>query len=75
MKYELIVTISQPTCGGQAPTRSDIKYVETDDPVAYVQEQEKAAKLEVSYPGNGVVVVEYATGSGNMAKYEFTPDD
>ena len=45
--YELVIEQKQPTCGGRAPTRSEIKTVTTEDPVAYVQALEPNGKLEV----------------------------
>ncbi len=75
MRYELIITNQQPTCGGKAGSRSEIVYVETDDPVAYVREQAKDAELNVTKPAPGVVHVEFTTGSGEWARYEFTEDD
>ena len=38
--YELVIEEKQPTCGGRAPTKSEIRTVTTADPVAYVREQE-----------------------------------
>lgn len=35
--YELIIEQRQPTCGGRAPTKCEIRAVTTDDPIAYVQ--------------------------------------
>ena len=75
MRYELIITNQQPTCGGKAGSRSEIIYVETDDPAAYVKEQAKGAELTVTNPAEGVTVVEFTTGSGEWAKYEFTLDE
>lgn len=34
--YELVIEQRQPTCGGRAPTKCEIRTVTTDEPVAYV---------------------------------------
>ena len=74
MRYEVIITHQQPTCAG-APTRSEIRYVETDDPAAYVKEdQPDAGELRVYNPAEDQVVVEYTDGSGMLVKYDFTED-
>ena len=51
--YELIIEQRQPTCGGRAPTKSEIRYVTTDDPVAYVQALEPTCELEVTHNDDG----------------------
>ena len=75
MRYEVIVTNQQPTCGGQASTRSEIRYVDTEDPVTYVkQDQPDAGDLRVYNPSADQVLVEYTSGSGMFVKYDFTED-
>ena len=75
MRYEVIVTNQQPTCGGQAPVRSEIRYVETDDPVEYVKmDQPDASDLRVYKPSDDQTIVEYTSGSGMFVKYDFTED-
>ena len=56
--YELVIEKKQPTCGGRAPTKSEIKTVTTADPVAYVRGLEPNGKLEVETTANGVYSVE-----------------
>lgn len=74
MRYELIITHQQPTCAADA-NKSEIRYVETDDPVAYVKEdQPDAGELRVYNPADDQVVVEFADGSGMLVKYDFTED-
>lgn len=74
MKYEVIVTNQQPTCGGKAGTRSEIIYVDTEDPVAYVKEQAKGAELTITKPAPGVTQIEFNTDIGELVKYEFSED-
>lgn len=71
--YELVIEQGQPTCGGRAPTKSEIRTVTTDDPVAYVQTLLPNCKLEVSSGDGGVIRVstEY---NGHGIRYEFTED-
>lgn len=71
--YELIIEQRQPTCGGRAPTKSEIRYVTTDDPVAYVQELEPACELEVTHNDDGSIVIKL-DHNGLWVKYEFTED-
>ena len=71
--YELVIEERQPTCGGKSPTRSTIKTVATDDPVAYVQGLEPEGKLDVYTTDDGTLVVQ-ADHNGLWIKYEFTED-
>ena len=71
--YELIIEQRQPTCGGRAPTKSEIRYVTTDDPVAYVQELEPNCELEVTHNDDGTIVIKL-DHNGLWVKYEFTED-
>ena len=77
MRYEVVITHTQPTCGGKAPTRSEIRNIETADPVAYVRSQEKdiseSAEFEVERAGDGTVTVSFASGVERV-RYEFTED-
>lgn len=75
MRYEVIVTHQQPTCGGKPSTRSEIRYVETDDPEKYViEEQPDAGEIRVNHISDDQVVVEYTDGSGMLVKYDFSED-
>ena len=70
--YELVIEQKQPTCGGRAPTKCEIRTVTTDDPVAYVQALEPTCRLEVEQTAEGVV---FKTERGGLwIKYEFTED-
>ncbi|MBP3653627.1 MAG: hypothetical protein J6J78_11230 [Clostridia bacterium] len=71
-RYELIIERKQPTCGGRAPTSSDVRMVETVDPMAYVQEQEPNLALEKTEE-NGVITIS-GVKNGLWFKYEFTED-
>ena len=71
-RYELIIERRQPTCGGRAPTASEVRMVETVDPMAYVQAQETGLELE-KLEENGVVTIS-GIKNGMWFKYEFTED-
>lgn len=71
-RYELIIERNQPTCGGRAPTSSEVRMVETVDPMAYVQEQEPNLALEKTEE-NGVITIS-GVKNGLWFKYEFTED-
>lgn len=70
--YELLIEQKQPTCGGRAPTKCEIRTVATDDPVAYVQALEPSCQLEVEQTAEGVTVK--TERGGLWIKYEFTED-
>ena len=70
--YELVIERKQPTCGGRAPTKSEIQTVTTEDPVAYVKELEPNGKLEVETTANGVTVT--LRHNDEWIRYEFTED-
>lgn len=71
-RYELIIERKQPTCGGRAPTSSEVRMVETADPMVYVQEQEPNLALEKTEE-NGVITIS-GVRNGLWFKYEFTED-
>ena len=71
--YELIIERRQPSCGGKAPTRCEVLSVTTDDPMAFVQEKEPGAQLELLQNEGGVVLIQ-ADSNGMWVKYEFTED-
>ncbi|MBO5322523.1 MAG: hypothetical protein J6A88_00260 [Oscillospiraceae bacterium] len=71
--YELIIEQRQPTCGGRAPTKSEIRMVTADDPVAYVQSLEPGCELEVTHNDDGSIVIKL-DHNGLWVKYEFTED-
>jgi len=71
-RYELIIERKQPTCGGRAPTTSEVRMVETNDPMEYVRQQEPELSLEGTYE-NGVTIIS-GVKNGLWFKYEFTED-
>jgi len=71
-RYELIIERKQPTCGGRAPTSSEVRMVEVSDPMAYVQEQEPNLELE-KMEEDGVITIS-GVKNGLWFKYEFTED-
>jgi len=71
--YELVIEQRQPTCGGRAPTKAEIRTVCTSDPVAYVRELEPSCKLEVTTNENGVILIT-TEHNGLWIKYEFTEE-
>lgn len=70
--YELVIEQRQPTCGGRAPTKCEIRTVTTDDPVAYVQALEPSCRLEVERTAEGMLIK--TERGGLWIKYEFTED-
>ena len=71
--YELLIEQKQPTCGGRAPTRTEIRTVTIEDPVAYVQTLEPSCKLEVTEEEDGTLRIT-TEHNGLWIKYEFTED-
>lgn len=71
--YELIIEQRQPTCGGRSPTKSEIRMVTVEDPVAYVQAMEPSCALEVTHNDDGSIVIKL-DHNGLWVKYEFTVD-
>ena len=71
-RYELIVERRQPTCGGRAPTASEVRIIETNDPLSYVQNEEPGLPLESATEG-GVITIS-GVKNGLWFKYEFTED-
>ncbi len=77
MKYELIITRTQPPCGGKDPRTHEFRSVATDDPVAYVKQNEGElahdVHMEVSDDGKGTITVEFKSGEQHVT-YEFTEE-
>ncbi len=77
MIYELVITRTQPPCGGKPATTHEIRSVETDDVVAYVRASEsdmpKDYPLEAADNGKGTITVEFKSGASEVT-YEFTED-
>ena len=71
--YELIVERLRPSCGGQDPKEVKLLNVTTDDPVAYVRQQEKEGELEVSEGPAGEIIVHVEVAARNIT-YTFTED-
>lgn len=71
--YELVIEQRQPTCGGRAPTKSEIRTVTTDDPVAYVKAIETSCDLDVTVQDDGVILIQ-TEHNGLWIKYEFTEE-
>ncbi len=69
--YELIIEERQPTCGGKSPTKSTIKTVTTDDPVAFVKALEPDGTLTVTTDEDGMITVQ-TDHNGLWIRYEFT---
>ena len=79
MTYELVITRTQPPCGGKTPIVHEIRSVETDDIVAYVRacESDMPADhpLTISDNGRGTTTVEFEGGARfYFVTYEFTED-
>ena len=77
MEYELIITRTQPPCGGKSPQTHEIRNVSVDDPVAYVRKCETDLpdniELIVHDTGKGTVSVEFNSGKSHVI-YGFTED-
>ena len=77
MTYELIITRTQPHCGGKSPMQNEIRSVDVSDILAYVRASEK--DMPADYPleardnGRGTVTVEFESGKSHVT-YEFTED-
>ena len=71
--YEVLIEQKQPTCGGRAPTRCQIRTVTTDDPVAYVQALEPSCTLETEKTAEGLIV--RTERGGLWIRYEVTEDE
>ncbi len=71
--YELVIEQRQPTCGGRAPTKNEIRMVSTDDPMAYVRAQEPGCEPEIVRDEDGVVEIKFQR-NGLWVRYEFTED-
>ncbi|MEA4964228.1 MAG: hypothetical protein VB055_00175 [Oscillospiraceae bacterium] len=70
-EYELIVETTQPSCGGKLPKAVDYREIETDDPVAYVRQQENGLEPSVTTSPNGDLVLEISAGARQVC-YRFT---
>ena len=69
-RYELIIERKQPTCGGRAPTSSEVRMVETADPMAYVQQTRLAlAKDMLRRTEESVLRISEGCGFGSQAHF------
>ena len=77
MTYELVITKTQPPCGGKPTTTHEIRSVDVTDVIAYVRACEKdlpaAFPLEARDNGKGTITVEFESGKSTFT-YEFTED-
>ena len=71
--YELVIEQRQPTCGGRTPTKSEIRTVTIEDPVAYVQTLEPSCELSVAVSDGSVILIT-TERNGLWVKYEFTEE-
>ena len=71
--YELTIERKQPTCGGRAPTASEVHTVSTDDPMAYVRNAEVGSEPVLVEEADGVITIQVER-NGYVVKYEFTED-
>ena len=70
MTYEVIITTKQPTCGGQAPTRSEIRNITCEDPLEYVRANETGKEVEQT-GDDGVTKTILASRGDLWIRYEF----
>ena len=71
--YELAIERKQPSCGGRAPTSSEVHTVTTDDPMAYVRSMEVGSEPVLLDNADGVITIQVER-NGFVVKYEFTED-
>ena len=71
--YELAIERKQPSCGGRAPTSSEVHTVTTADPLAYVRSVEVGSEPVLVEESDGVVVYQVER-NGFVVKYEFTEE-
>ena len=71
--YELAIERKQPSCGGRAPTSSEVHTVTTDDPMTYVRRVEVGSEPVVIEEADGVITIQVER-NGYVVKYEFTEE-
>ena len=71
--YELVIEQKQPTCGGRAPTKCEVRTVTTDDPLDYVRKQEPGT-TPVLLQDDGGVLIYRIDRNDSWIRYEFTED-
>ena len=77
MRYELVITRTQPPCGGKSPQTHEIRSVEVTDFVAYVRQNESDMPadfpLEAVTNSQGITTVDFQSGQSHVT-YEFAED-
>ena len=76
MLYELVITRTQPHCGGKSPQTHEIRSVDITDPVDYVRKNERDMPADFPLQAaviKGVVTVEFESGKSHVT-YEFTEE-
>ena len=77
MNYEVVITRTQPSCGGKSPRTHEIRSVATDDVVAYVRQCEMDLPADLVLTpkddGKGNISIEFKSGA-EMITYEFSED-
>ena len=76
MLYELVITRTQPHCGGKSPQTHEIRSVDITDPVDFVRrnEQDMPADFPLqAYVKKGIITVEFESGKSHVT-YEFTEE-
>lgn len=69
--YEVIVETHQPPCGGKLPKTFDYREIETDDPAAYVRQQERGLDPIATTAPNGELLFEITKDARHVI-YRFT---
>ena len=72
--YEVIISRSQPTCGGKDPKTLEFRTVSTEDPVAYVRSKHRNTEFFAAETvRDGSIVITFHEGAQDF-KYEFTEE-
>lgn len=77
MMYEVVITRTQPPCGGKPTQEHEIRTAEVTDFVDFVRKNESDMPadfpLEAVKNAQGIVVVDFESGQSHIT-YEFTED-
>jgi|GEM_PF-1046888 len=77
MNYELVITRTQPPCGGKPLQTHEIRSISTDDFVAFVRQCEPELPESVALvphdDGNGTISIDFESGQSHVT-YDFTAD-
>ena len=72
--YEVIISKSQPTCGGKDPKTVEFQTVSTEDPVAFIRSRHPKTEFFASETTkDGTIVITFHEGARDF-KYEFTEE-